>query len=103
MGQRHFPKGLDDRMRDENGQIREKRTDTKIDTLRKEYVDDFANGSRADANRGTVKKCEGVESIKKFLKKQKKQTSRSTYVDGIAPRRSLGCGRKRSTEYTTSR
>ncbi|HDR9008681.1 hypothetical protein [Burkholderia vietnamiensis] len=72
MAQRHYPKGLDDRMRDGNGQIREKRADTKIGTLRKEYGDDFAKGYRADATWGTVRKREGVESIKELLKKQKK-------------------------------
>jgi len=71
MTQKHYPKGLDGRMRDSNGQIREKRADTKIGTLGKEYGDDFAKGYRADATWGTVRKREGVESIKEFLEKKK--------------------------------
>jgi hypothetical protein len=27
---KHFPKGLDDRMRDKNGEIRQKRSDTQV-------------------------------------------------------------------------
>ncbi len=34
MAQKHFPKGLDGRMRDQNGEIRKKREDTKAGTLR---------------------------------------------------------------------
>jgi hypothetical protein len=37
MSQKSFPKGLDGRMRDENGRIRQKRLDTQVETLRKEY------------------------------------------------------------------
>lgn len=38
----HCPTGLDNRMRNQNGEIRRKRTDTKVETLRKTYGDDFA-------------------------------------------------------------
>lgn len=34
--------GLDNRCRDENGEIRHKRSDTLVGTLRREYGDDFA-------------------------------------------------------------
>lgn len=34
MSQKSFPEGLDGRMRDENGQIRQKRSDGKVETLR---------------------------------------------------------------------
>lgn len=47
--------GLDDRCRDANGRIREKRGDTLIKTLRDEYGDGFAPGFRADAKLGTVR------------------------------------------------
>lgn len=33
---KHFPKGLDDRMRDRDGEIRKKRSDTRVGTLRRE-------------------------------------------------------------------
>ena len=36
--------GLDDRHRDKDGQTREKNGNTRIDTLRQIYGDDFASG-----------------------------------------------------------
>lgn len=66
---KHFPKGLDDRMRDQNGEIRQKRSDTKVETLRKTYGDDFAKGYRSDAQLGTVLKREGVDTLDQLLKK----------------------------------
>jgi hypothetical protein len=69
MATTHFPKGLDNRMRDHNGEIRQKRSDTKVETLRKTYGDDFASGYRSDAHLGTVLKREGVESLDQLLKK----------------------------------
>ena len=71
MTSKHFPKGLDDRMRDQNGQIRQKRSDTKVGTLRKEYGQDFAAGIRSDAKLGTVLQREGVQTLDQLLKKQK--------------------------------
>ena len=44
MATKHFQKGLDNRMRDQNGEIRQKRKDTKVETLRKTYGDDLAKG-----------------------------------------------------------
>ncbi|OGB57252.1 MAG: hypothetical protein A2503_03930 [Burkholderiales bacterium RIFOXYD12_FULL_59_19] len=70
MATKHFPKGLDDRMRDQNGEIRQKRSDTKVETLRKTYGDDFAKGYRSDAQLGTVLKREGVDTLDQLLKKK---------------------------------
>lgn len=70
MTTKHFPKGLDGRMRDHDGEIRKKRSDTKIETLRQIYGDDFAKGYRSDAHLGTVLKKEGVETLDQFLKKK---------------------------------
>lgn len=70
MATKHFPKGLDDRMRDQNGEIRQKRSDTKVETLRKIYGDDFAKGHRSDAQLGTVLKREGVDTLDQLLKKK---------------------------------
>lgn len=39
---KHYPKGLDSRMRDGDGEIRKKRDDTLVRTLRKEYGPSFA-------------------------------------------------------------
>jgi len=69
MATRHFPKGLDDRQRDQDGQIRKKRGDTLVRTLREEYGDSFAKGYRADARLDTVLEREGVESLDQLLKK----------------------------------
>jgi len=66
---KHFPQGLDGRMRDQNGEIRQKRSDTKVETLRKTYGDDFAKGYRSDAHLGTVLKREGVDTLDQLLKK----------------------------------
>jgi hypothetical protein len=46
MRPKHFPKGLDDRQRDQYGEIRKQRSDTKVDTLRKEYGPNFAGATR---------------------------------------------------------
>ena len=43
---KHYPKGLDGRMRDQDGEIRQKRSDTLVKTLRNEYGENFAAGSR---------------------------------------------------------
>jgi hypothetical protein len=42
MATKHFPKGPDGRMRDHDGEIHKKRSDTKVETLRQTYGDDFA-------------------------------------------------------------
>jgi len=69
MTTKHYPKGLDNRMRDRDGEIRKKRDDTLVKTLRQEYGDGFAAGYRSDTKLGTVLKREGVASLDKLLKK----------------------------------
>jgi hypothetical protein len=71
MATKHFPKGLDGRQRDRDGEIRKKRSDTKVDTLRKEYGPNFAKGYRGNVQLGTVLKREGVESLDQLLKKKR--------------------------------
>jgi hypothetical protein len=66
---KHYPKGLDGRMRDQNGQIRQKRGDTLVGTLRKEHGPDFAEGYRSDARLDTVKRREGADSLDDLLKR----------------------------------
>ena len=60
---KHYPKGLDGRTRDttgpKSGEIREKRGDTLVRTLRKEYGPDFAPGVRSDAKLSTVRERTG--------------------------------------------
>ena len=69
---KHFPKGLDDRMRDHDGEIRKKRSDTLVRTLRDEYGDNFAPGYRADAKLGTVLKKEGAQTLDDLLKHRRR-------------------------------
>lgn len=69
MSKKHYPTGLDDRMRDHDGEIRHKRADTLVGTLRKSYGPDFAKGYRSDATLGTVLKKERVNTLDQLLKK----------------------------------
>ena len=66
---KHYPKGLDGRERDKNGQIREKRGDTLVSTLRKEYGDNFAKDYRSDTKLDTVREDTG-KSLSELIKKK---------------------------------
>ena len=69
MSNKHYPTGLDGRQRDGNGEIREKRSDTRVETLRQEYGPDFASGYRSDAHLGTVREETG-KSLSQLVKKK---------------------------------
>lgn len=69
MASKHFPKGLDGRQRDQDGQIRHKRGDTLIGTLRDEYGEGVAKGYRSDARLDTVLDKERLKSLDQLLKK----------------------------------
>ena len=71
MSERRCATGLDRRCRDEDGTIRKKRSDTLVRTLRKEYGDDFAAGTRSDATLGTVLDKAGVDSLSEYRKKDR--------------------------------
>jgi hypothetical protein len=60
--------GLDNRCRDLDGEIRQKRGDTLVGTLRKTYGPDFAPGVRADARLDTLRKRAGGESLSQIVK-----------------------------------
>jgi hypothetical protein len=60
--------GLDDRCRDNNGQIREKNGNTRIDTLRQTYGENFADGMRGDAHLRTLLDRTGSNSLSDYLK-----------------------------------
>lgn len=64
---KHYSKGLDGRERDANGQIREKRGDTLVRTLRKEYGPNFAEGYRSDTKLQTVREDTG-KSLSEIVK-----------------------------------
>lgn len=61
--------GLDSRHRDLNGEIRQKNGNTRIDTLRKTYGDDFAKGHRGDMKLNTLLDNSGVRSLSEYLKR----------------------------------
>jgi len=71
MGRGRCNTGLDERCRDENGEIRRKRSDTLVGTLREEYGDDFAAGVRSDATLGTLLERTGAESLTEYLKRNR--------------------------------
>jgi hypothetical protein len=60
--------GLDQRCRDLDGEIRQKRGDTLVKTLRKTYGPDFASGVRGDTRLDTLRKRAGGESLSKIVK-----------------------------------
>jgi hypothetical protein len=61
--------GLDNRCRDNNGEIRHKNGATRIDTLRQTYGDNFASGVRGDMKLDTLLARTGSKSLRQFLKK----------------------------------
>jgi hypothetical protein len=61
--------GLDGRHRDLDGEIRQKNSNTRIDTLRKTYGDDFAKGHRGDMKLDTLLDNSGVRSLSEYLKR----------------------------------
>jgi len=65
---KHCHTGLDDRCRDMDGEIRQKRGDTLVGTLRKTYGEDFAAGVRSDTRLDTLREREGA-SLSKILKR----------------------------------
>jgi hypothetical protein len=64
----HCNDGLDDRCRDEDGTIRRKRGDTRVDTLREEYGDNFAASRRGDMRLDTLLEETGADSLRDYLR-----------------------------------
>jgi addiction module HigA family antidote len=62
--------GLDSRCRDSDGEIRHKRSDTLIGTLRQTYGEDFASGYRSNAKLGAVLKRENARTLSELLKRR---------------------------------
>ena len=61
--------GLDDRCRDLDGEIRQKRGDTLVRTLRETYGSEFAPCVRGDTRLDTLRERAGGASLSKILKK----------------------------------
>jgi hypothetical protein len=70
MSQKTCPPGLDDRCRDKDGEIRHKRSDTLVGTLRETYGSDFASGVRSDMKLGTLLEREKTSTLSGYLKKK---------------------------------
>jgi hypothetical protein len=64
--------GLDDRCRDADGEIRRKRGDTLVGTLRDKYGPSFAPGVRSDMRLDTLLDRTGAASLSDLLKNQNK-------------------------------
>jgi len=68
---KHCNVGLDDRCRDLlNGEIRHKRGDTLVGTLRETYGPNFAPGVRSDTRLDTLRQRAGVDSLSKILNRK---------------------------------
>ena len=69
---KHCDTGLDDRCRDLDGEIRRKRGDTLVGTLRETYGEDFAPGARSDMRLDTLLDRTGAESLADLLRGSRK-------------------------------
>jgi hypothetical protein len=65
---KHCNDGLDDRCRDRDGEIRHKRGDTLVGTLRKSYGPDFAPGVRSDMRLDTLRERMAGASLSQIVK-----------------------------------
>jgi hypothetical protein len=61
--------GLDGRHRDRDGEIRHKNGNTRVDSLRETYGDNFANDFRGDMKLETLLERTGTKSLSEYLKK----------------------------------
>jgi hypothetical protein len=62
--------GLDNRCRDNNGEIRHKSGATSVGTLRQIYGDNFAPDVRSDMKLDTLLDRTGAKSLSQLLKKR---------------------------------
>jgi hypothetical protein len=60
--------GLDGRHRDHNGEIHRKMGNTRIESLRETYGDNFAKGRRSDMKLENLLDDVGASSLRNFLK-----------------------------------
>ena len=67
---RECDRGLDDRCRDRDGEIRRKNGNTRVGTLRGTYGPSFAPGIRSDAKLSTVLQRTGARSLSELVKKR---------------------------------
>jgi hypothetical protein len=62
--------GLDDRSRDQDGEIRHKRGDTLVGTLRETYGEGFAPGYRSDTRLDTLLERERCATLDQYRNKK---------------------------------
>lgn len=67
----HCDVGLDQRCRDNDGEIRQKRGDTLVGTLRETYGPEFAAGVRSDTRLDTLRERSG-ESLSQMVKNSRR-------------------------------
>ena len=72
MSKKNCQTGLDDRCRDQDGSIRQKRGDTLVGTLRRTYGDDFAPGRRSDMRLDTLLDQAQADSLNELLNRGRK-------------------------------
>jgi hypothetical protein len=65
--------GLDTRHRDKTGEIERKKGNTRVESLRKTYGEDFLSDWRGDAHLETVLEEEGAESLSELIKDYRKK------------------------------
>lgn len=70
MARKSCDTGLDNRYRDLDGEIRQKNSSTRIETLRRTYGEDFAPGRRGDMKLGTLLDRTGSKSLTEYLKRR---------------------------------
>lgn len=66
----HNRPGLDGRHRGANGQIGEKHGNTRVDTLRQTYGEDFPTGAQGDMHLSTLLERSGAASLSQYLKRE---------------------------------
>ena len=70
MGIKYCDTGLDGRCRDADGEIRRKRGDTLVGTLRQEYGEHFASGFRRDMKLENLLEREDASSLSELLRRR---------------------------------
>ena len=66
---KHCNSGLDDRCRDNDGEIRRKNGSTRVDTLRQTYGEHFAPGVRGDMKLENLLGRKGADSLSELLRR----------------------------------
>lgn len=70
MPKKSNPVGLDNRHRDLNGEIRQKNGNTRVDSLRQTYGENFAQGHRGDMKLDSLLDRTGNRSLTEYLKRR---------------------------------